>query len=312
MSAHFQFGLRDRLTLAGVGTFLIAAAGLKGFQLSYHGVPTGGILTTVPSYVGLVLAETVLGVWLISGLYERTARRIAILFFAVFMETALWMGLAGQESCGCLGQIRLSPWWVVALDFGILAGLLVVRSPANSRTLQTDPLRFCGVLLLLVTLGLPGIVTMTVYRRETAKNKMNELRHDRILHNAKLNLDLKNPVPVDLLNQLEARLGRRVTVEPALQGTFDASQPNWKTINHRTVRTWAILEAIQRGMPVSTRWLTTEEGYLLINDDPLARARWLWRGAILITVLGLGGICWHHFQRNRAGRTEVRIACQSA
>ncbi len=287
--------------LVALGVFLVTTAVLKAHQLAYHGVPAAGLLTSVGSNVLVVVAEYLLGLWLITGLYQSTARLAAILHFSVFMEAALWLAFAGQESCGCLGQVAVNPWLMVAVDFGILVGLVLLRPDGPERTIHTHGLRFCAFLLVALAMGVPGLMTMTAYRREPPKNFAYDLRHDRLLHNTKIAVDLEQPTASNLLALLATEMGRGVSVDDAVREHFRSCQPNWTSINHRTVRGWAILESVAKGMPVRSRWLSTGEGYVLIGDAPLQRTRSYWLAGLASAVLGLCWIAWRHGTQGRAG-----------
>jgi hypothetical protein len=222
-----------------------------------------------------------------------------MLCFWGFMEAALWLALAGQKSCGCLGQVAVNPWFMVAVDLGILAGLAFLRLDGSERTIRTHKLRFCGFFFAALALGVPGFMTMAVYRREPPKTY--ELRHDQLLHNTKVAVDLQQSTAQDLVALLATQMGTSVSVDDTVRKDFDACQPNWKSINHRTLRGWAVLEAVSKGMPVQSRWLTTKEGYVLIGDNPLQRAKSYWLAGLALGVLGFCWLAWNA----RQGRTRT-------
>ena len=53
--------------------------------------------------------EAVLGLWLLSGWSARAAWAGATGFFALMASASLYLALAGQQSCGCLGRIQVNP-----------------------------------------------------------------------------------------------------------------------------------------------------------------------------------------------------------
>lgn len=116
------------------GWVLLAAAALKWLDLNEpRGVPT----------VFLIPAELFLGLWLLSGLYARSAQRLAALTFAAFCSFNIWSVINGASACGCFGPVRASPWIALVLDTGVLVGLLITRPAADDRlTARSHPGRF--------------------------------------------------------------------------------------------------------------------------------------------------------------------------
>lgn len=272
-----------------LGLCLIGAAGLKGHQLAYHGVPAAGLVTSAGGYALVALSEFLLGMWLVSGLVHRKARLVALVYFWVFLEAALWLALTGAETCGCLGQIAMNPWAMVAIDLSVLTGLILIPADGCEATVRAHSMRSVGFALLTVGVVVPGLLTMTVYRRELPKTLVNELRQDRRLHETRLVIAKERPSANDLLNLLASRLGTAVQVESGIREEFGACDPQWKAVN-RSVRGWAVLESVAKGMPVRSRWVTTPEGYMLIEDDPVQRARSYWMAGLLLVGLGVFGI----------------------
>jgi len=289
--------------LVAVGGFLIAAAVLKGDQVAYYGMP-GRPVASVAVYVQLVVTEFLLGLWLLTGLYWRVTRLIAMLCFFGFLQASLWLALTGERSCGCLGQVELNPWFAVAVDLAILAGLAFLHLDGLERTVQTHTLTFCGFMVAALALGVPGVMTMTVYRREASKTFSYELRHDRLLHDTKVDVDVQEPTAQDLVALVAAQTGKNFSVDDDVRGHFAACKPDWKSINHHTVRGWAALEAVSRPMPVPSRWIKTNEGYTLIDDNPLRRAKSYWLAGLTFGIVGFCWLAWNARQgKSMAGRS---------
>lgn len=106
------------------GTVLLAAVGLKS-----HAILTGVPLTTssaVPEWAAplLVACEIGLGCWLLAGWRPRTARIVALLFFAGFAGVNALMVWEGRPSCGCFGRVAIEPRYVLAFDLMAFVALL--------------------------------------------------------------------------------------------------------------------------------------------------------------------------------------------
>lgn len=107
------------------GLLLIVTAILKAIQLVSETAatltsPLGGWL--LPMQVGVELG---IGLFVLSGLYWRQLRWIALAIFAAFAAYSLSLALVGAASCGCFGPIKVHPWWTFLLDMAIVLGLLV-------------------------------------------------------------------------------------------------------------------------------------------------------------------------------------------
>jgi hypothetical protein len=64
--------------------------------------------------------EITLGVWLLSGWFQRGAWLGALGFFGVLAGVSLYLALIGQRSCGCFGRVPVNPWLTFTLDVWLL------------------------------------------------------------------------------------------------------------------------------------------------------------------------------------------------
>jgi hypothetical protein len=90
-------------------------------------------LATAPSTVDAIIGswwvqlvavniEFALGLWLWSGAYPASARRVALLTFAGFTGLSLLHLVHGKASCGCFGTVEVAPWAMVVVDtLGVMA-----------------------------------------------------------------------------------------------------------------------------------------------------------------------------------------------
>jgi hypothetical protein len=97
------------------GALLITAASLKTYQLATNPA-LGALYGSRWLSAGLIQYEYVLAVWLISGQWSKWCRRIAIATFVAFAVVAGYLAVTSAASCGCFGDIAVSPWIVVGVD----------------------------------------------------------------------------------------------------------------------------------------------------------------------------------------------------
>ena len=111
----------------------------------------------------LIAAEFGLGFLVLTGIYWSYMRRALFVVFLGFACYALFLALQGEESCGCFGQLKVSPWWTFLLDVLVLFGLgleIILNRGSRSDTRQrpkvwTKPcLAFGSVLSIGICIGL--------------------------------------------------------------------------------------------------------------------------------------------------------------
>ena len=98
-----------------------------------------------------ILAEVWMALWLVSGLTPRWAWTAALVLFGGLAGVSGWEAAAGEASCGCFGNIHVSPWITLALDAGAIVALLLTR-PARANISATRG-RLVGVPLAGVLAG---------------------------------------------------------------------------------------------------------------------------------------------------------------
>ena len=153
-----------RIALAAI---LLAAAGLKAYQLATEPVGGKDIFSFRWSLIAQVEFEILLGVWLLSGLFKRPAWLAALACFAFFCCATLYKALSGAVSCGCFGKIEVSPWYTLVLDVCAVFALLVFppdAKPAPSGRISRRRLIATGMAAAFV--AVPAGVAMGAYHRE--------------------------------------------------------------------------------------------------------------------------------------------------
>src|SRR5207244_1575534 len=108
-----------------LGCLLLAAAGLKIYGFGMTPVGAIGIFSSPSFQVGLIEFEILLGLWLLSGKSPIGSWLVAIAGFASFGAVSFYLGWIGQASCGCFGQLSVSPWYAFGIDLVAILALLV-------------------------------------------------------------------------------------------------------------------------------------------------------------------------------------------
>lgn len=118
-----------------LGCLLLATATLKGHQL-FTAAPVREryIWDARWFQIFLIEIETVLAVWLLSGIRPEAARRVAMLSFACFALVNAIMAWNGEASCGCFGRVHMRPVDVLVFDVVCVVVLALCRArPATAR-----------------------------------------------------------------------------------------------------------------------------------------------------------------------------------
>ena len=148
-----------------LGVVLVAAGLLKGYDLSSRSVAWHGFFFPRGLLIGLVEAELVFGLWLLTGLYPKPTRWIATSCFTVFSAVTLMQALGGETTCGCFGQVSVNPW--VTFTFDAAAVFALCRwGPSSTAppTFRTHPLRTMFFLLssVLISVLAATMVSQTI------------------------------------------------------------------------------------------------------------------------------------------------------
>ena len=149
-----------RHALSFLGVLLLLAAGLKMHGAAFDPVRPTGLLALPAVRFGIILIEIVLGLWFLSGLQRAQAWLVAIGIFTLFALVSARQGWIGEASCGCFGNVVVSPWLAFAIDLTALALLLMVK-PSRADLVAALPTirRFAPAALV----GLFALVVATGY-----------------------------------------------------------------------------------------------------------------------------------------------------
>lgn len=120
------------LTRVALGSLLITAGAFKIWQSLPLVLGTSDGLPLLATLL-LVTAELALGLWLVSGFKPGVARAAAILAFSVFACYSLIALVQGSVSCGCFGELKISPAVTLLVDLVAVGSLMILRpSPARA------------------------------------------------------------------------------------------------------------------------------------------------------------------------------------
>jgi len=137
------------------GCLLITAALLKAHNLYRDPFAIDPILPTRAWMIAALVSEFGVGVWLVTGVYARTARLIAAVLFGFFGTISLDRALNGEASCGCFGRVAVTPWLMSVLDFCLVLALATIQTPAIPPALHTR--RFLLTIMVVVTAGIAAV-----------------------------------------------------------------------------------------------------------------------------------------------------------
>jgi hypothetical protein len=137
-----------------LGLLLLTAACLKATDvlMGRHGHP---LLLPFPLLFGLIGLETILALWLLSGMAADWGRIVSLVCFAVFFGAAAAHALTGESTCGCMGRLPVPPWLAALVDLAAI-GLLYRWRPRGSSTphsCEGRPLFLFGHLVFAVVAG---------------------------------------------------------------------------------------------------------------------------------------------------------------
>lgn len=277
-----------RTTLAPYGALRIAlavlllcAAALKGHRLANDTVSGASFWTARPFQIGLVLFELSFSLWLLVGLWPRWTRLALIGVFVIFFEVSLYQAMVGQPTCGCLGNIELSPWWMVLLDGAAVAALIVLPRPtSNEPTAAMARWRLGLFGLAVVFLGAPATAAMLNY---SPRGLHLDLRRDPSLQTV-LSGELTSPSTADILRRLQETTGLTMTLDPRLEAmSSDLGQI-------KLGKAWGLMMFVAEKQPVASRWEKRDDGYALVQAAPYQNRLLPW--LVSLAVLGMVLLAW--------------------
>lgn len=168
-----------------LGILLTVAGSLKAHALVFDPLSQDGIIYAPWLHILAIEFEIVLGILLLGGFKSKLLWSISLLTFSWFSAVSLYLALTGQASCGCFGQVRVSPWLSLGIDLVVVAALLVLRPAGTSgilvwRNLLPPKLSVKSAvqLVCIVALLLAGVFVSIYLWSDNPKQVLAELRHE--------------------------------------------------------------------------------------------------------------------------------------
>jgi hypothetical protein len=144
-----------------LGTILVIAASFKTFELTTS-TETNELPQQRWMVVVVVACELVVGISLAIGTVSTITRLAGISWFLALLGVSVYRLIAGFDSCGCLGAVRVPPEWTVFFNAAAIVMLAGFRHPRLAKSefalVQRGALVLTA-LLVLVAIGAAGIRT---------------------------------------------------------------------------------------------------------------------------------------------------------
>jgi hypothetical protein len=114
------------------------------------------LLPSVRAQVGLIEIEILIGLSLLTALYPRFARLVAIGFFAAAAAASFYLGVIGESSCGCAGRVSLNPWLASGVDLAAIVALAFIpvgesKHPSHKLAFALHTVVYSFVIVLAVS-----------------------------------------------------------------------------------------------------------------------------------------------------------------
>ncbi len=173
--------LLNRIVMAIAAAVLLFAAATKYWMIMTEPILSRGFWESRDFYIINIFLITGLGIWLVCGLFRKTAWILAIIAFTVFIVDTLFMGIVGEVSCGCFGRVTVNPWVTLfAINIPIIILLLLFR-PSGEKLLPPpwpSSIHFFGV--AAPTFILLGVIVFTAvnYQPPAATAQYKVIDHD--------------------------------------------------------------------------------------------------------------------------------------
>lgn len=146
----------------GVGGLLIFAATLKVAELTNPLSEKTGWMYATGIRALVAGIEGCLGLWMISGVFERAAWKACVTSLAVFAAFSLAKALNGEESCGCFGRVQVSPVATLILDLGLLVAVARCQPTSQVREGESSETPARGLSHFSLQRVLPAILALVI------------------------------------------------------------------------------------------------------------------------------------------------------
>ena len=160
-----------------VGIILLAGTILKIPQLLTEPILSDGFWESWVFFVIQIPLELGLAIWLLSGLFRKAGWLLALISFAGFIGVTLYKSLAGFESCGCFGIVKVDPRITLwAMDVPIFLALAIFR-PIGQKFLPPPwpSVKHFFSIAIPTFIILPLIVVVLVFNKPPLETKTYEV-----------------------------------------------------------------------------------------------------------------------------------------
>ena len=151
-----------------LGLILLTAAGLKVYAVTAGTVDPGLPFASSTVQVTAAEVEALLGAWLLLGASPRLAWWATVTAFGLLAGASLYLIIDRRTSCGCFGNLTVSPWASFALDLAAVVCLARWR-PESHGAAGSVPARAIGLAVSVVfgaaVLLLGGFALLTRFDR---------------------------------------------------------------------------------------------------------------------------------------------------
>ena len=164
--------LSYRIVFRCLGVLLVVASLLKSHQLATAPLPPTEWLP--PTALSLVVQfELLIGILLVFDVAPRLLWWISMVLFASFALASLQKALLGYDSCGCFGNLEISPWWTLTIDLAAVVALVIWCPPLRQSTRRESLSRRWFVAVLIYTaVGMPLGIAMAQFEAKRLTSGM--------------------------------------------------------------------------------------------------------------------------------------------
>jgi hypothetical protein len=168
-----------RVVAVLIAFFLLTAAGLKLHSLLYRPFAAGSPFLSRTAEFALLEVEIVLALWLLSGWRRNWAWLTTGVIFLLFALASLYMAWHGRSSCGCFGEVQVSPWITVGIDALIVSLVFLIRPCSNTYSSEVG-WRSAAVVLGITLALLGGVLVLLAFSGVTPTQALVRLRGDMV------------------------------------------------------------------------------------------------------------------------------------
>lgn len=155
--------------------------------------------------VALVVAEVGAALLLLASPHQWQSWLVALLMFLGFLVAATAIAVQGRRSCGCLGELSVTPWVIATLDAVVVVAasfvLWTVRRSGSNATSSLRAAHCCAVAILFPVVG--GLLFLGISTLQStghlAGPVLVAVKHD-VKANSSTNTSNVSVVPVSFSN----------------------------------------------------------------------------------------------------------------